>query len=296
MEGRNRARLMLNLVKQVRSGLSVLNPEEIRKLSHRPVHIGLVAADDGYREMEALLEPATAEGEQPVRLAGFVHRAGDPGSPDTVDLVLYQQGIPRPNGAYTFYGNDPLRTVREILDSNPKLAPALARRFPVFRGKVVDRIIKSVAKENAIFAVVTALPDVIPTLAEIPWIFGEFASDTAFITGNQIRMAFLIASACGREIGYSNQKTEMLTIAASAFGWRAIARELAGKIPLGAGLIPKGAIAYAATYAIGKALERLHITGKALSHTERERVYREGLERGRAVAGSLPQAQVSERP
>lgn len=297
MEGRNRARPMLNLVKQVRSALSVLNPEEIRENSHRPVHIGLVAAeDDGYREMEAVLEPATAEGERPMHLAAVVHRAGDPGSPDTVDLVLYQQGIPRPKGAYTFYRNDPLRTVHEVLESNPDLAPALARRFPVFRGKVVDHVIRSVARENAIFAVVTALPDVIPSLAEIPWIFGEFASDTAFITGNQIRMAFLIASACGREVGYGNQKGEMLTIAAGAFGWRAIARELAGKIPLGGGLIPKGAIAYAGTFAVGKALERLHITGGTFSRAEREQVYREGLERGRAVAGSLPQAQVSERP
>jgi hypothetical protein len=86
----------------------------------------------------------------------------------------------------------------------------------------------------------------------------------------------------------------MLTIAAGAFGWRAIARELAGKIPLGGGLIPKGAIAYAGTFAVGKALERLHIAGGTLSRAEREQVYREGLERGRDVAASLPQAQVSE--
>ena len=42
-----------------------------------------------------------------------------------------------------------------------------------------------------------------------------------------------------------------------AFGWRALARELVGHIPLGGGLIPKGAIAYAGTYVVGKGLEYL---------------------------------------
>jgi hypothetical protein len=41
----------------------------------------------------------------------------------------------------------------------------------------------------------------VPSLVELPWAFGEFASDTMFLTGNQIRMAFAIAAACGKEGG-----------------------------------------------------------------------------------------------
>ena len=43
-------------------------------------------------------------------------------------------------------------------------------------------------------------------------------------------------------MGYGEQKTEVASITAGAFGWRAVARELAGKIPLGGGLVPKAAI------------------------------------------------------
>jgi len=78
----------------------------------------------------------------------------------------------------------------------------------------------------------------------------------------------------------------VLTIAAGAFGWRAIARELAGKIPFGGGLIPKGAIAYAGTYVVGKGLERFYHANVALTREERERVYHEALGRGRSIVES----------
>jgi uncharacterized protein (DUF697 family) len=118
--------------------------------------------------------------------------------------------------------------------------------------------VQAVARENALFAIATALPNVVPNFLELPWAVSEFASDTVFLTVNQIRMAFLIAAASGAEVGLGSQKGEILSIAAGALGWRAIARELAGKIPLGGGLIPKGAIAYAATFVIGKSLEYYH--------------------------------------
>jgi uncharacterized protein (DUF697 family) len=152
---------------------------------------------------------------------------------------------------------------------------------------VVERTIHAVARENALFAVATALPDVVPSLIELPWAFGEFASDTVFLTVNQIRMAFLIAAACGKEVGFGGQKGAILSIAAGAFGWRALARELVGKIPLGGGLIPKGAIAYAGTYAVGKGLEFYYRGNGALPRSRRKALYREALDRGRAVAEAV---------
>src|SRR5262249_37787470 len=120
-----------------------------------------------------------------------------------------------------------------------------------------------------------------------PWAFGEWASDTAFLTANQIRMAFVIAAAHGCEPGFSHQKAEVLSIVGGAFGFRAIARELAGHIPLGGGLIPKGAIAYAGTYAVGKGLEYYHQSDHHYSPDERKHLYRHALDRGRDVAKSL---------
>ena len=149
--------------------------------------------------------------------------------PDHVDLVLYDRGPCRSAGTYTFHPGDPDATVREILHGNDDIAVPLARQFPAFRKQVVERLIHTISRENALFAVATALPDVVPNLLELPWVFGEWASDTAFLTANQIRMAFLIAAACDREIGFSRQKLEILSIGGGAFGWRAIARELVGQ-------------------------------------------------------------------
>ena len=129
-----------------------------------------------------------------------------------------------------------------------------------------------------------------PSLVELPWAFGEWASDTAFLTVNQVRMAFLIAAACGKPVGFTHQKLEILSIGAGAFGWRAIARELVGKIPFGGGLIPKGLIAFAGTYMVGKGLERLH-HGHAWTAADREQAYQHGLARGReAINHQLPAA------
>jgi uncharacterized protein (DUF697 family) len=279
---------MLKAIKQARTAFALLNPGEVRRLAGRRISFGLVAMGGRqYAEMEDFLIPAGVSRGTRMELIQHVHRAGDAQAPDHVDLVLYQEGIAGPQGTYTFCAGDPQRTVREIIDGNQDIALALARRYPAFRQPVVERLIHSVARENAFFALATALPDVIPSLMELPWAFGEFASDTAFMTANQVRMAFLVAAACGREIGVARQKAEILAIAAGAFGWRAMARELAGKIPFGGGLIPKAAIAYAATYAIGKGLERLYHAGAPYTREEREEAYQVAYERGKSVAQEM---------
>jgi hypothetical protein len=272
----------------------MLSADEVRKTAEQPVHFGLVADGSGaYAEMEEFLVPADLVAQ--VRIARLlqVHRANEEEPPSQVDLVLYEPGLPCPQGAFTYHRLDPLRTVAEILDEKPAFALALARQYPAFRAEVVERIIHEVARENTFFAVATALPNVIPNLIELPWLFGEFASDTAFLTANQVRMAFQIAAACGKDPGLAHQKFEVLGIAGGAFGWRALARELVGHIPLGGGLIPKGAIAYAGTYLAGKGLETLHLHNGRHTPDERKSLYQRGLERGKAIARSIRPAERS---
>jgi uncharacterized protein (DUF697 family) len=279
---------MLKALKQARAAFSLLNPEAVRTQANRPITFGLVAeGSEQFAEMEAFLIPDEASDEERDRLFDQVFRAGNPGVPDQVDLVLYQHGVEGPKGTYTFQRQDPALTVAEIVGQNDDIALALARQYPIFRRTVVEQTIHSVARENAFFAIATALPDVIPNLLELPWAFGEFASDTVFMTVNQVRMAFLIAAACGREIGFQEQKVEIVGIGAGAVGWRALARELAGKIPFGGGLIPKGAIAYAVTYAIGKGLEKYYYTGEPYTKAEHDLNYRQGYQRGHAVSEAI---------
>ncbi|HEY1184167.1 MAG TPA: hypothetical protein VGE89_08280 [Bryobacteraceae bacterium] len=272
---------MLTLLKQARSALALLNPEEVRSRSSRLVTIGLVASSDhAYARLEEFLVTGGGPRE-------FVFRAGIEGAPERVDLVICEAGIEPPPGAFALDPVEAGDTLAAVARHRDDIALALARRHPVFRRAVVDRAIQAVACENALFAIATALPDVVPNLIELPWVLGEWASDTAFLTANQLRLAFFIAAASGKPVGFGQQKLEILSIGASAFGWRALARELAGKIPFGGGLIPKGAIAYAGTYLVGKALERLHAGDGPLGRRQRKEIYRQGIEQGKAVASSV---------
>jgi uncharacterized protein (DUF697 family) len=284
---------MLNVLKQARAAFSMLNPSEVHKRIGRPITFGLVAANDReFADMERFLLPSSLPTPERDDLRVEIYRAGARGVPDTVDVVLYQHGVPGPTGTYMFHRDDPQRTVREIVAGNEDLSLGLARRYPAFRKFVVESTIHSVSRENAFFSIASAIPDVLPNLLELPWAIGEFASDITFLTANQVRMAFLIAAASGKDVGLAEQKAEIAGIAAAAFGWRAIARELVGKIPFGGGLIPKGAIAYAATYATGKGLQRLH-EGAPFTRVESEEAYRAAFRNGKKVARQIAEGATS---
>ncbi len=79
----------------------------------------------------------------------------------------------------------------------------------------------------------------------------------------------MLAAASDRVIGYREQRSEIASVIAGVFGWRALARELVGKIPFGGGLIPKAGISYAATLAVGMSLERLWVPARLRIHARR---------------------------
>lgn len=277
--------MSLQVFKEIRAAVANLDPAEVQAAADRPLRIGLLATTEpAYAAMEEFLLPADKVSERKrAEAAAMIESAADPKRRSDFDVVLCEQGLSCPKNGFTFHIDDPGQTVHEVLAAYDEVGLALARNFPPFRQPVVDRVIHNVAKENALFSVVTALPDIVPSLLELPWAIGEFASDTAFLTINQIRMAFLIAAASDKPIGYSMQKAEIATIVTGAFGWRALARELVGKIPFGGGIIPKGAIAFAGTYVVGLGLDRFHRLGYGLSSAERRDSYQAAFERGKGI-------------
>jgi len=237
--------------------------------------------------VEFLLPSGKVSYRKRAEAVSLLHRATGADHGEGLDLVLTEQGFPFPAKSFAFHADQPEETVKAILAAHEELHLPLARNFYPFRQPVVNQVIHTVSRDNALFALVTALPDVIPSLIELPWSVTEFASDTAFLTINQIRMAFLIAAASDKPVGYSLQKAEIAGIVTGAFGFRALARELAGKIPFGGGLIPKGAIAFAATYVEGLGLDRLHRLGYGLSSEERRNSYQAAFERGKGLVETV---------
>jgi hypothetical protein len=278
----------LSVLKDIRKIYAGLNADEIRGLAYRDLNVGLMAAsEEGYREMELFLAPSWIDPASRLEALKSVHRVVDGTPHNRFDFLICFPGTPLSPGAYSFNPHDTESTARAIVGDHYSLELALARRFPLFRRPVADKIIHRVSRENALFSLVTALPNVIPSVIDLPWAIGEFATDTAFLTMNQIRMALLMAAAHGRVIGYTEQKAQIAVIVAGAFGWRALARELVGKIPLGGGLIPKAAVAFAGTYVVGLGLEKLNRTGAGLSRDEKKDAYANAFAKGKEVVREL---------
>ena len=284
--------MSMSWLTHLKGAIANLNPQETRDEADRQVRIGLRATTElSFFQMESFFAPASLSPERRdeaarmlVRIDGHGGAALDQGHP--FDVEIHTEGAGQPKGSFLFSFSEPERTVRQILAAHEDLALPLARNLAPFRGPVATHIIHSVSKQNALFALATALPDMIPLLS-LSWAAGEFASDTAVLTANQVRMAFLLAAANDRVVGYREQKTEIASIIGGAFGWRSLARELVGKIPLGGGLIPKAGIAYAGTWVVGRSLERYYRLGYGLTREERHAAYEQALARGKAIAGSI---------
>src|SRR5579875_3981454 len=266
----------------IKKALATLNPKQVREMSERPLRIALNASSsEGYQHIEDFflrdLSPARHR-ESSYALTRGAAVGGN------YDLVIYEQGLPAPPHALLFEPHRPHHIVSRILDKHYELGVPLARSFAPFRKPFIERVISKTARDNTVFSITTALPDVIPNLIELPWAVAEFASDTAFLTMNQVRMAFLIAAASDREIGYLEQKPEIAMVVGSAFGWRALARQLVGKIPFGGGLIAKAGIAYAGTKILGLSLDHYYSIGFTYTRAERDRLYADAFQQGKQIA------------
>jgi uncharacterized protein (DUF697 family) len=159
----------------------------------------------------------------------------------------------------------------QMIAARPDLTVALAGRFPLFRGPAGDKIVDDTCRVNGKFALLSALPHVVPW-AGIFFPVSALA-DTIILTKNQIFMLMRLAAIHGHKPGYTKQVKELLGTIAGALGWRTLAREVVGLVPGGVGVVLKGAIAYAGTYATGRTALWFYKTGRTLSPREIRELY-----------------------
>jgi hypothetical protein len=276
--------MILDGLHNIKKAITTLNPHEVRNLSERSLRVALHAPNgERFNQLENFflrdLSPARRR-----HSALLLTRAPlSPGAPPP-DLHVYDETLPDTGEWPVFSPARPQQFVTKTLAQHPELGVPLAKSFLPFRRPFVERVITKTARENTLFSIATALPDIVPNIIELPWAIAEFASDTAFLTMNQVRLAFLIAAASDREVGYMHQKSEVAMVIGSAFGWRAIARQLVGKIPFGGGLIAKAAVAYAGTRVLGLSLDHYYSIGFTYTRDERDRLYADAFRQGKKVA------------
>ena len=257
-------------------------PEALSNLSSTPV-AGLIVT------RSARLSPA---------LGGASQRFATLGRP-VITIVV---GDDSP-GAGALGPGERARVVVSALDADAieKLAPALvdvagddgqlalAAQLPALRRAVFSRTIERTSRANASFALTTGLAETIPILTA-PLNLG----DIVILTKNQLMMCYRIALASGREGEPRALMGEILGVLGGGVLFRTAARELVGMVPV-IGIVPKVAIAYAGTQAIGRAMVAWTTEGRQVTADAVARYSREGLEKGRALAERLAGERTSDR-
>lgn len=169
-------------------------------------------------------------------------------------------------------------TVLTLLMEN-KLS--LARNFPLFRSAVAREVINETSTANASYSFSTGLAEIIPVL-NIPF----NVADMIVLTKAQAFMVYRLGLVFGLSTRWQEHLTAFGSTVGAGFLWRTIARQLVGLVP-GFGILPKVAIAYAGTYAMGRAALQWYETGGQASRADVERFFREALGHGKSIAKFL---------
>ncbi|MCW3055907.1 MAG: hypothetical protein JWN14_5077 [Chthonomonadales bacterium] len=284
--------------------LKSISVAEIAREADRPLNVAIIGAPDVRAEAHTALysDPgsiALQSGALPVAPAlhgydALTTEANFPNQPGIFDFVLdlgngSREGLPAGTTVYSIRELGGWEaTLDRIVEDRPDIELALARSFPIFRSRVAQRIINATAMTNAQFTMLTGIAAAFPLLA--PLLAASSLSDIMILTKNQIMMSLRLAAIYGLEVDYRSRMKELAPILANAFGWRAIARELIGAVPV-VGVVAKPAISYAGTVTVGKAAQVYYQTGENLSVAQLRHIYKEAYavsrEKLRALATNV---------
>jgi len=147
---------------------------------------------------------------------------------------------------------------------------AVGRRLPPLRETVAAKLTRDAANNALKVALASAVVDHIPVVGVV---LGAFASagDMVAITGIQMMLLLHIQAAYGKDPDVQRM-WQLLPVIGGGFGWRSLARELAGFVPV-AGIAIKGAIAYAGTIVVGEGVTFFLEQGQPMSKGQAKVIY-----------------------
>jgi uncharacterized protein (DUF697 family) len=277
----------VELAKAFWKTIKSVSVKEIAREAERPFAVAVVGSPAKRQELYDVLFPkASLDDILPERslVRAFDSTSSDAGFPTesgAFDLIIDAGGgrDEAPEGLKLFsldeIGSWDLLAER-LIEERPDLALSMARRFPGLRPLVSQRIIKETAIANAEFAMLSALPGIIPIIGAL--LPPGAIADILILTKNQGMMLFRLAAIHELPLDASSRSRDLAPLLANAFGWRAIARELVGGVPGGIGMVARGSIAYAGTVALGKGILKLYETGNQPTRAQINQFYREALD------------------
>jgi uncharacterized protein (DUF697 family) len=165
----------------------------------------------------------------------------------------------------------------------PERRIALARQLPALRAAYVEELVEQTAKANAAYAFTTAMAESVPGL-NVPLNI----ADIVILTKNQLVMAYRICLAAGKTGAPRDVIAEIVAVLGSGFLLRQGARSLVGLVPV-LGIVPKVAVAYAGTWAVGHAVSSWAQRGQKITAAALRRLQSDAVSSGRNVAKVLMQ-------
>lgn len=160
-----------------------------------------------------------------------------------------------------------------LMKAFPEVSLMLARDFGSFRRLYSRRLIHKTAARNAIIATCSNLP--VKSVPVVGWALSLLAvtGEILVLTASQLRLCLLVAALHGRPLDFFDRVGELWPVVGSAFGWRAVARELVGFVPV-AGWAMKASIAYAGTWMVGEASRLYYEMGNPTDDEVRRELHR----------------------
>jgi uncharacterized protein (DUF697 family) len=163
----------------------------------------------------------------------------------------------------------------DIMKRNADRAPAFGRALPAFRPAAAKQVIDETAAANAQFSLVSNIPTILPIVGNI----AAAGADFIVLTKNQVMMLYKLAAVFGRDL--RDQRgilQDVLPVVGAGLLWRTAARQAATWLPFAAGTIPKLAIAYVGTMAVGRAAEFYYRTGLKPTRSQMDQFTRQATE------------------
>lgn len=163
----------------------------------------------------------------------------------------------------------------DIMKRNAERAPAFGRALPAFRAAAAKQVIDETSAANAQFALVSNIPTLLPVIGNI----AAAGADFIVLTKNQVMMLYKLAAVFGRDL--RDQRAilqDVLPVVGAGLLWRTAARQAATWLPFAAGTIPKLAIAYVGTMAVGRGAEFYYRTGLKPTRSQMDQFARQAVE------------------
>jgi len=164
----------------------------------------------------------------------------------------------------------------------PALALRLARDYSRVRLEYARSLTARTSARMAVLAAASSVTVSIPLVGQLLSLMAV-TGETMVITAEQLRLALLVGALYGRPLDFFDRVDELWPVVGGAMGWRTLARQLVGFVPV-VGPLAKAGVAWSGTWIVGESCRLFYEMGERLPDHVKKQVEEEARSRAAAEA------------